>query len=616
MQYFNDELNIIVSYKNEENVYFPNCKFFITPSSYQFNEMLFNLVEYNDILVDESTILNIKNYFGQVLFQLWAYKVLDCQYYGFCPENKYFAFDKTNKLQYDCKNDRAFKNLGINENLLNFVHTFDIILPIANNLNRTVTSFIEENEYYSINDIKILEKIINSVSPEYIPHFKNVLFTSKLYTDNMFIMHKKIFMQYSHWIFPILFTFIKEKNYEKASFKELKIVEFLADILLTTFIQYSLSTDKTTKILELPVATFKDSNNPYLQPRFKEQIAICFAGDDTYAKHIGVALSSLVQNTSVNNHYDIIILDNQISFHHKNLLKLVVKNYKNVHLRFIGVSSYIAGLKLHEREYCNVSTYLRFAILDLLHKYKKVIYLDGDIIVNCDIADMYKIDLEQNLVAACRDFPSFVICNLQNERGEKRRQYFIETLKLNNIDDYFCAGVMIFNIEIMKDVISTQELFDIALSYNYEFQDQDVLNLITQGRVTYLDMRYNHFVLHDLDLEELWIYPASANQIENYLQVKENPYILHYSGQLQPVYQKNGDYSNIYWSVARTTPFYEELLLDMYIKNTPQFVQPIFQKIKFKTKVKNKVAKLFPKETKFGRFLRKIYRKFRKNKEF
>ncbi len=114
--------------------------------------------------------------------------------------------------------------------------------------------------------------------------------------------------------------------------------------------------------------------------------------------------------------------------------------------------------------------------------------MDSDIIIKDDIAKLYNVDLQDNYVAATRDFYVPILTELNETFGN----YLIESLQLNNCKDYFQAGVMIFNIDLcIKNNIKNlliRQLNEVKTPF---IVDQDILNLVCLGKTKYLDGCWN-----------------------------------------------------------------------------------------------------------------------------
>lgn len=84
-----------------------------------------------------------------------------------------------------------------------------------------------------------------------------------------------------------------------------------------------------------------------------------------------------------------------------------IKKYEkeNVNIEFVDLNYYINKIKnkLYTRDYYSVTTYFRLFIPNLYPQYNKALYLDCDIVLLADVAELYNIDMGDNLVAAAPD---------------------------------------------------------------------------------------------------------------------------------------------------------------------------------------------------------------------
>ena len=102
---------------------------------------------------------------------------------------------------------------------------------------------------------------------------------------------------------------------------------------------------------------------------------------------------------------------------------------------------------------------LRLALHEILPEEDRVLWLDIDTIVNADITDLMKTDLDGCYVAAA-------------EEPIRSKDPFL----------YFNAGVMILDLKKLRDGMA-----DLLIRYvnrvDMRFPDQDVINLLCQGRI-------------------------------------------------------------------------------------------------------------------------------------
>ena len=130
------------------------------------------------------------------------------------------------------------------------------------------------------------------------------------------------------------------------------------------------------------------------------EIPIFFAVDDGYCPFLAVAIQSMIDNSSPENHYSIKVLNTDISRENKN--KISKYKRENISIEFVDLNYYIRKVKdkLYTRDYYSKTTYFRLFIPNLYPQYDKVLYLDSDIVILDDIANLFDTDLGDNLVAA------------------------------------------------------------------------------------------------------------------------------------------------------------------------------------------------------------------------
>lgn len=92
---------------------------------------------------------------------------------------------------------------------------------------------------------------------------------------------------------------------------------------------------------------------------------------------------------------------------------------------------------MQAKQHITTETFYRFLILDILKDYKKVVYLDCDMIICHDVAELYRVDMGENLIAATLDADFAGQCNIKTS---DMREYCKETLGINDVFTYFQAG--------------------------------------------------------------------------------------------------------------------------------------------------------------------------------
>lgn len=132
--------------------------------------------------------------------------------------------------------------------------------------------------------------------------------------------------------------------------------------------------------------------------KYKEVIPIFFAVDDGYIPFLAVTLQSIVEKSKEEYYYVVKILYTNISEENKE--KINKYKRENIEIEFVNLNYYIEKVKdkLYTRDYFSMTTYFRLFISNLYPQYNKAIYLDSDIVLLTDVAELYMQDIGDNLV--------------------------------------------------------------------------------------------------------------------------------------------------------------------------------------------------------------------------
>lgn len=304
-----------------------------------------------------------------------------------------------------------------------------------------------------------------------------------------------------------------------------------------------------------------------LLPAFSENnISIVFSCDENFIPYFGVCLRSLLDTTSENNNYDIIILENNITNWKKRRITDIAQGMRNVSIRFVDVSNYLDTHKkiFYTRgERYSTATYARFLIPDLLSAYSKTIYLDADIYVKNDVANLYSIDIGTNLIGAAADYAMYVNWYGGKNNVDKYKyayNYLSNVLKLKEITEYFQAGIMIMNLDECRRFNLLKKAVDYLHYVNTPLHvDQDVLNFITRDRIKIIDSRWNfqwHLMLDEYSSLKYLPYDI----YENIQAISDDFYIIHYCSVTRPWTHPAEKNAHLFWTAAQNTVFYEEIL--------------------------------------------------------
>ncbi|ELL7168382.1 DUF4422 domain-containing protein [Campylobacter jejuni] len=540
-------------------------------------------------------ISHLNRYLNELTGIYWAWKNYDKlgnpDYIGYAHYRRYFIFKEGIQLapkiwgKYASTYpfiDENFKDI-INPRYCNNLSLYDAIIPELFYFKNLGFKNLEESylSYMNTNRSLILLKDILIKNVKYNRYVEYLLEKSYYYPCNMFVMKRELFFEYCDFIFNVSFQIYKElkdeldaKIYSYHHQRELAwVTEFATGIFIER-----LSDNKSCK--ELPIAFLENTNiAPILKPKGQGQINICFSCDDNYSPYLLVAIYSIIQNSSTNNCYSIYILENNISFENKN--KILSLKCHNVDIIFINIKNILSQIDkelLYKRDHFTIEAWFRIFIPRIFKNFDKILYLDCDLLILNDIAKLYNMQMQKPLAASID-----IVMKILNTNPAFCKNYLENTLKLKKPDGYFQSGVLLFDISKCLEFDMEKKCLSILQNKIFKYVDQDVLNIVFEDNVEYIDSSWNvewdisdHFLQQDLSVKWLKIYKNNTN----------NPKIIHYCGSQKPWAYPDKKSSYIWWQYARKTNVYEEIIyrnLNKYnVINTVNAVSIIKNHLSFK----------------------------------
>jgi lipopolysaccharide biosynthesis glycosyltransferase len=251
-----------------------------------------------------------------------------------------------------------------------------------------------------------------------------------------------------------------------------------------------------------------------------EPIVIVAGTDDNYAIPLAVTLCSAISNMRRRSQVHIFIIDGGISKANRKKLEQSLR-FENVRTRWVKPdSSRLKSMVISH--HITLAAYYRLLIPELLPlQYKKVIYLDSDLVVKGDIEDFWNTDLQGKSLGAVQDTG---ILHVSDKRlGIKK----YEELGIPANTKYFNSGVLVIDVEKWRD----QGVSDRCITYVEKYKehirlhDQEALNVVLADDWVQLDPRWNQ----QFSIFECPCWQDSSFAEEDYNRLRQEPLIVHYS---------------------------------------------------------------------------------------
>ncbi len=271
----------------------------------------------------------------------------------------------------------------------------------------------------------------------------------------------------------------------------------------------------------------------------KQIIPIFFTIDDKFTPYVDCAIRSIMANASPNYQYDIHVLYEGIPEARIQQIKKSVQ--EPFHIYFTEMKEQYDGLYDREEnrlrcDYFTMTIYFRIFIAEMFPQYDKGIYIDSDVVVPGDISELYNIDLDGKILAACPDHSVSMVPELAD--------YMDYAIGVGH-DYYINSGILLMDLRKMRKVKFADHFLYLLNKYHFDCvaPDQDYINAMCKGNILFLDECWDAMPPTDPTFPTL-----------------ENPKLIHYNLFQKPWMYDRIPYEEYFWIYAKQSPFYQEIL--------------------------------------------------------
>lgn len=277
------------------------------------------------------------------------------------------------------------------------------------------------------------------------------------------------------------------------------------------------------------------------------KITIAYAPDNNVLPLTLVSMASVLQNAKKTDEIEFVILYSSLDEKYLPMFDNLqtIKPYK---LNAIKIDeSIFDGFPCPN--WVTVEAWFRCLLADLLPSIDKVLYLDCDTIVRSSLSDMFKVDLEDNLVGVIEDV--------------SRSKTNASRIALED-NFYFNSGVMLINTKAWRKVDFFNHLKNIVMTDGKIGNDQDALNKACDNKKCRLSPKYDYMHVwwrknqHEYDEK----YAKEFEKAEN------NPIIVHFTGVKPNNPACKNKFCNEYAEYTKLVPAYDTLNKETAVKKT------------------------------------------------
>lgn len=217
------------------------------------------------------------------------------------------------------------------------------------------------------------------------------------------------------------------------------------------------------------------------------EIPIFFSIDDGYVPYLAAALNSAIKNSSSRRCYKAIVLYKDLA--EENISRIASLATKNFKIEFVPMQGSFEAItdRMSNRlrcDYFTLTIYFRLFIPEMFPQYDKAVYIDSDVVIPGDIAELYDVDIGEKLLGACVDKSVSDVPELA--------RYMEEAIGVPR-DEYINSGVLLMNLSALREKKLGEHFLSLLNKYQFDCiaPDQDYINAICRGSIYQLDERWD-----------------------------------------------------------------------------------------------------------------------------
>lgn len=295
-------------------------------------------------------------------------------------------------------------------------------------------------------------------------------------------------------------------------------------------------------------------------------INFVLTGDNNYVAPLGVCITSILLNLADDKFARFYLFVEDFTDDDIKSME-EVKKVRPCEIIFVNMKDYAhlfsaIDTKKFVLKYVNLVVYYRLLMLDILpDDVEKCFYIDGDMIIDSDLSNLYDNFNDRNIIGAVVE-----VLAMQNRNNILK--HFMEWEELSNFHNdplkfpYFNAGFFLLNVKKAKELNLFKQAFDFLEKHpNPPYADQDTLNYIIGQKspqlVEHFPPSYNVFcdMHHDIEL-----YYDAFYDMKDIQDAFSCPKIYHYGGPNKPWINRNVKFFySIWWRYCHLSPWYNML---------------------------------------------------------
>ncbi|MDR1555360.1 MAG: glycosyltransferase family 8 protein [Campylobacteraceae bacterium] len=254
-------------------------------------------------------------------------------------------------------------------------------------------------------------------------------------------------------------------------------------------------------------------------------VNIAYITDQNYLMPTYVSIFSLRENRDTSVVYFVNVIANGVS--DSEVLTIRELSCEGFIVNVLMVNENNINFRIAKNGF-HVSTtaVLKFRLPDFFNELDKILYIDGDTLINKDLVGLYKVNIDKYYAAVVEDIKPRL----------KYKPSMLEKLNINSHKGYFNSGMMLLNLKKMREDGKVGDLFEYRRNGLNFFMDQDAFNVVFRDKVKYLSCKNNLLMpLNEIfSLDEIKENYVGIAHLISFDELVKSASIVHFSSKQKP----------------------------------------------------------------------------------
>ena len=499
------------------------------------------------------------NEYCELLTQYWAWKYVQADYYGFGHYRRYFDFSdeklrsRRPALQEKYLHARTAAAHGLYDvaRIRRMLSRCDVLASVPFNYYiKSVRWQYENSGTLHVADLDAVTEIIRTDYPAYYAAAKKYLGGHYMYTCNMFVMKREVFSAYSEWLFGILRKFYERRDMRALGYSReaMRTPGHLGERLFGIYLTW-LGMRKKYRIGRRGIVTFGDT-----EPSLSDTEALCgprplvMSVSYQTVPQAAAALYSLAHTAKEK--YSVLVLAEDVPAKDRAKLR---QAGEGLPMQFADVGRIADEFSSGVRDARARTAQALFALPHLCPKAERVVYMGSFCIALKDLGDLWKMPAGECIVAAADVFAE----GAKSGYSKRLSALYAGLCGKNRV---ISTGVMVMDFAAMRKAYSLDKLFTAPVCAG-ENALLFLANALCGGGSASLGAVWN-YQPEETDSDRYYaITQAPAPLFADWQAAGRTAAIYDFSGGEKPWQDVWSAHAQVFWRVARQTPFAEGLLL-------------------------------------------------------